>query len=131
MFLLKIFNCIYNKKTFELNNYGNHERDFTYIEDVIDILIIMMKKKYNKSNNIFNICSSRPQNIMKLAKYINKNIGKYKIKKVIKHNADVLKTHGSNKKILTLIGSKKFINIKKAIKTTHNWYKENKIYKIK
>ena len=72
-------NSIYNKKTFELNNYGNHERDFTYIEDVIDILILIMKKKFNKLHNIFNVCSNRPQNIMNLAKYINENIGKFKI----------------------------------------------------
>ena len=30
--------AIKNKKTFNLNNYGNHERDFTYIDDAIFIL---------------------------------------------------------------------------------------------
>ncbi len=131
MFLLKIFDSIYNKKVFELNNFGNHERDFTYIDDVIDILVIMMKKKFKKTNNIFNICSNRPQNIMKLTDYIYKNIGKFKFKKIIKHNADVLKTHGNNSKILGIIGKKKFKNIDEAIELTHKWYKENKIYKLK
>ena len=131
MFLLKIFNSIYNKKVFELNNFGNHHRDFTYIDDVIDILLIMMKKKFKNKNNIFNICSNRPQNIMKLTDYIYKNIGKFKLKKINKHNADVLKTHGNNSKILKIVGLKKFKNINDAIHLTHKWYKENKIYKIK
>ena len=37
------------KKFFELNNNGNHERDFTYVEDVCEILLKVMKKKLIKN----------------------------------------------------------------------------------
>ena len=39
-----IFNSFNNKK-FELYNYGNHTRDFTYIDDVTNILVKLIKKK--------------------------------------------------------------------------------------
>jgi len=45
MFLFKLLKA-YKKKTFiELNNYGNHKRDFTYSGDVIKVLF-----KYSKYN---------------------------------------------------------------------------------
>ena len=44
--------------------------------------------------------------------------------------ADVLKTHGSNKKILKLINYKEFMNIDKGIQKTLEWYLKEKIYKI-
>ena len=38
MFLFKMFKSSKTKKTFYLNNHGNHERDFTYVKDVCFIL---------------------------------------------------------------------------------------------
>ena len=44
--------------------------------------------------------------------------------------ADVLKTHGSNKKILKLLNFKKFTHIDEGVKNSLNWYLKNKIHKI-
>ena len=38
MLLMKIFNSIKTKKKLYLNNYGNHYRDFTYIDDAVKII---------------------------------------------------------------------------------------------
>jgi len=48
MFLFKIFYSILTKKIFQLNNSGNHSRDFTYINDVNIILEKLLKKKLEK-----------------------------------------------------------------------------------
>ena len=45
MFLFKLFKSFFNKDFFYLNNSGNHNRDFTYIGDVVAIIINIMKKK--------------------------------------------------------------------------------------
>ena len=46
MLIYKYLNSIYNKSNkFYLNNYGNHTRDFTYIEDVKKVLFLLLKKK--------------------------------------------------------------------------------------
>ena len=39
MFILKVLDCHYKKKKFNLNNYGNHLRDYTSIKDVLKILM--------------------------------------------------------------------------------------------
>ena len=44
MFMMKLFRLIW-KKIFYLNNFGNHERDFTYIGDVVKT--VENTKKFN------------------------------------------------------------------------------------
>ena len=51
MFIFKLLNSHKNNKKFYLNNYGNHERDFTYVEDIAKAVSklcfkIPKKKKY-------------------------------------------------------------------------------------
>ena len=41
---MKLFKAHVEKKVFYLNNYGNHTRDFTYINDVVNVLLKLMKK---------------------------------------------------------------------------------------
>ena len=58
MLIYKYLRSIFYTKTkFYLNNYGNHTRDFTYIDDVIDILYKLMRIKFLENNTIVNICS--------------------------------------------------------------------------
>ena len=47
----KLFLSAFKKKIFQLNNKGNHLRDFTYIGDVVKVLINLMHlKRLNKKN---------------------------------------------------------------------------------
>ena len=39
MYIIKLLNSIYKKKVFELNNAGNHYRDFTHISDVVSVCL--------------------------------------------------------------------------------------------
>ena len=62
MFMMKYLTSSYNpSKKFYLNNYGNHTRDFTYINDVCEIMkrLIFLKKK-TLNHEIYNICSNNP-----------------------------------------------------------------------
>jgi UDP-glucuronate 4-epimerase len=128
MFFMKLLNSLFNKSFFYLNNNGKHDRDFTYIKDVINILKKLMIIKLNK-HEVFNICSSKPINIKKIVQNNNffKNI---KLRYRSLNKADVLKTHGSNSKLKNKIGFFKFTNSKRGILETFNWYKRNEIYKI-
>ncbi len=128
MFLFKLFKAIKIKKKFYLNNFGNHKRDFTYINDLVDILIKLMIKKDNK-HNTYNISSNNPINIKKI---INTFKSMYPLKLIPtnRHVADVLHTHGSNLKVFSKIKKKKLTKSEKGIKNTFNWYIKNKIHKI-
>ena len=130
MFLMKLFKSIYTKDKFYLNNNGNHERDFTYIYDVVHILTKLMKIKIKKKYDIFNICSNKPLNISKLIKHINSKIVKVKYTNISKNPLDVNKTHGSNNKVTKLINYKKFTDAKIGIKKLFEWYNVNEIYKL-
>ncbi len=128
MFLFKVFDSIVKKKVFELNNSGNHDRDFTHIDDVNFILNKLLKKSIRK-HVILNICSGKTVNIKKIINIIKKN-NILKIKKISRNSADLLKTHGSNKKLLKIIGKYKFRNIEKSIHDLFVWFKKNRISEI-
>ncbi len=128
MFLYKMFKSSVSKKVFKLNNYGNHLRDFTYIEDVNLIFEKLINKKF-KNNQIFNICSNNPINILKICNTFKK---KYllKLKFIKKHKADILTTHGDNTKIKRYLKIKKFSNFENKLQNLFNFYRNKKIYKF-
>ena len=129
MLMMKYLKSNLNKnKKFYLYNYGNHFRDFTYIQDVNNIISRLIKKEF-KNHKIFNICSNKPIKITNIIKTINELTGiKCKIFKTSLQKADILKTHGDNIKIRKYLNYNKFYNIKNGIFNLVNWYKSyNKI----
>ena len=126
MFIMKYIIASIRKKIFYLNNYGNHSRDFTYIDDVNNILYLLLNKnKVKKNHQIFNICSSSPQKITSILKLIDKHFRKPLIKKLPLQTADVLKTHGSNIKIKKISKFNKFTKIHHGIEKLSHWIKNN------
>ena len=126
MLFISYLNSVYQNKYYTLYNNGNYIRDFTYVVDVAKILTKFLNIPEQK-RNIFNICSSKPQKIIKIIKLINKNNKKLinlKYKPIIK--GEMIKTYGDNSRIKKLIKFKNFISIEKGIKNTVNWYKKFK-----
>ena len=126
MLYLKYLDSIKNNKLVNLFNFGNHTRDFTYIEDVVEILLRILKlKKINCfKNGIYNICSSKPIKLNTFLKFIENTYGKKcKIKKIAKQKIEILKTHGSNNKIKNLTKKRKFTNFKVGLNRTVSWFK--------
>ena len=128
MFYLKYLEAIRKKRTIQINNFGNHSRDFTYISDVVEILIKLLGAKIKNNNEVYNICSSKPIPLMKMVNILNILTNKKaKIKKVKLQMADVIKTHGNNSKILKIIKKDKFLDLYTGLKNTVNWYKNYKL----
>ena len=50
MFFYKYLTSSKANKTFYLNNFGNHFRDFTYIQDVVKIIYKLIVKKQKKKS---------------------------------------------------------------------------------
>ena len=102
MFLFKLFKSILNKNILEINNYGKHLRDFTYINDVKKILISILNKKFAR-HQIYNICSNKPISLLQILDYFKEyNV---KIKMIKRNKLDVMNTHGDNSKIKSLLAS--------------------------
>ena len=126
MLFIKYLESYKSKKPFILFNNGDYIRDFTYIEDVVKILVKALKiEKINK--NIINICSSEPVSIKKIVYLINKF---YKKKKLInfqnKRKGEMVKTFGDNNYATKIIGKNKLINMETGIVNTIKWYKNYK-----
>ena len=121
MFILKTLIEDSKKKSFNLNNNGNHLRDFTSIKDVVIITNKIIKKKFYK-NEIYNICSNNPQLIKKVFELIQKNYGFINYKNVQKNKADVLDTHGDNSKIKKDLKISKFQVFDTELIKIIKWY---------
>ena len=121
MLLIKILLNIFYKKVLKIYNYGNYYRDFTYVNDVVKVLVLAAKIKTR--GKIFNLSSSRPIKVIafigKVKKILKKNI---KIKFMPRRNAEVLKTHGSNKKLVFFFKYKKFSSLEYGLKETIKWF---------
>ena len=127
MFMIKYMLSSKLKRDFNLYNFGNHKRDFTYINDVVNIVYKVSNLKIKKNYDIFNICSSKPLHLNKIMALLNISLGKVNIIKKKRDFADVLDTHGSNKKIQKLIGKYKFTKIEEGINNLVTWF--NNYYK--
>ncbi len=128
MFMFKLFKTSFNNNLFYLNNYGNHKRDFTYINDAILAVYKLIKKK-QKNHNIYNICSNKPIEISKIIDHF-KIDNKARIKLVKMHKADVKDTHGDNTKLKKFIQNFEISNFYDCFDKTFAWYKKNRIHKL-
>ncbi len=127
MALFKFTQNIFNNKTIKLHNYGNHERDFTYIDDVINYLykLINKKPKYKVPYETFNIANGKTIKLKKFLKIIEKNINiKSKVNYRKNQIGESYKTHASLSKINKKIKIKSKTNIEKGVKEFVNWYKK-------
>jgi UDP-glucuronate 4-epimerase len=127
MFIIKYLQAFFRKKKFFLNNKGMHYRDFTYIKDIISIMLKLSKKKIT-NHKIFNICSNNPVSLKKIITFFKSEGIKPKIILRGLQSSDIIRTHGDNSLILKEFPDFTFTNILLALKNTLNWYKKNKVF---
>ncbi len=121
----KLIESFFKNKIFYLNNYGKHMRDFTYIDDVIDIILkLSVKQKKTKNYEVFNICGSNPISLLHLVKIFKNRVGKSKILKRVFQEGDILKSYGSNEKLIQTLGKLKFTHFDVGFNNTVEWYKK-------
>ncbi len=126
MMMMKYINSHFKKKIFQLNNFGKHTRDFTYVGDVVKILFLLIRNhKKLKNLDILNICSNKPVKLKSIIELMKKRNIKPLIKKAPLQKADILKTHGNNSKVLKIIKFKKFEKLEVALNRTVDWYQKN------
>ncbi len=133
MLIFKYLKSNLENKKFYLNDNGEHFRDFTYIDDVIEVLIKLKNIKLRKKNQILNICSNKPIKIINVIKYINQTFPHFKYTPVFSETLkkiEVNRTHGDNKLIKKIFKNLKFTDFKSSLNKTIRWYIKNRINKI-
>jgi nucleoside-diphosphate-sugar epimerase len=107
--------------------HGKQLRDFCYIDDVVEAIILCLKNK-KSSGQIFNIGSGNPITIIQIVKKIIKitNKGKLKINSLKVKKIENIKLYPSIKKIRKLIGWKPKVKLDYGLIKTVNFFKYNK-----
>ena len=82
MALFKFTKNIINNKKIELYNFGNHFREFTYIDDCIDGILLLSKRKSVSKYDIFNIANGNSRPLEHFIKKINTCLKKTRKKKI-------------------------------------------------
>ena len=133
--------AIIKKKTLKIFNYGNMSRSFTFIDDVIEILMRLIKKpaipdesfdskKPNSatswcSNRIFNIGNDNAVGLLSFISMLEKELGLEAVKDFQSlQKGDVENTLSDNTIIKEWIGIYPKTSFKKGIKKFIDWYKD-------
>ena len=109
-------------KKIEVFNHGNMQRDFTYIDDIVDGIRNTIEKDFNFE--IFNLGNSKCEDLMTMIRIIEKEL-KIKAKIVFRdmQPGDVTKTHAEIEKSTKMLGFKPKVSLQIGLKRTIDWYK--------
>lgn len=133
--IYKFAEAIKHKKKIILNNRGNHYRDFTYIDDVIECLdrLIKIKKfhpndlRQNSFFQMFNLGAGKKIKITRIVKILENLIGK---KAILvngpKKKGDIIFSRSSKKKLKRNINYSPNTSISKGLKLFVDWFNNQK-----
>ena len=116
-FLASFIESIKNNKTFVVNS-NKCIRDYLYVEDLIKVLLLIIKNYKKNYKCILNISSEQYVKISKIPMIIEKLINrkiKYKIKSSVSKEIDL---YSSNKRLIRYFPKLNFKSFKKGLKQT-------------
>ena len=120
--------AILKNEPIKVFNHGQMERDFTYIDDIVEGIIKVLDNKPKISPkkppyNLYNIGNSKPINLLHFIECIEKEIGKKAIKQFEPIQAgDVTTTYADVDKLISDFGYAPKTPIKVGIRNFVDWY---------
>ena len=138
MALFKFTKSIINNQKIDLYNYGKNTRDFTYIDDLIKAISLLIKKKPSKQHKIkndsiskvapyriVNIGNKKAVSVNSLISTLEKVIGKKSIKNLVpSQKGDVIHTLANTKLLKALTNFEPNTDLKNGITEFYKWYIE-------
>ena len=141
MAAIKFAKNILNKKPINIFNNGEMLRDFTFVEDIVESLIKLIKKEPKENKDfkktspdpssswapyrVFNIGNSNPIPLMEFISCLEKELGIKAIKNFLPMQpGDVKSTFADNTSLEKWINFKPRTSIDEGIKIFVKWYKE-------
>ena len=119
----QVINGCLKKKRFPVSK-GNQLRDFCYVDDIVDAIILALIKK-RALGEVFNVGSGRPISVKSIINTISKIIkqGKPQFNKIPFRKNENLKLYPSINKINRILGWKPKTKLKQGLVKTINYYK--------
>jgi len=139
MALFKFTKAIINGDEIEVYNYGNHRRDFTYIDDIVEGIVRVLDKPAKANldwdgNNpdsgsslspwrVYNIGNNSPVELLKYIEAIEKALGiKAKKKLLPLQPGDVPDTYADVSDLINDFNYKPSMPIEKGVRNFIEWY---------
>lgn len=138
-------NKLIKGETIKIFNYGNCKRDFTYIDDIVEGVIRVMKKAPEKRNGedglpippykIYNIGNSHPENLLDFVQILQEELIRAKVlpedydfeahKELVPMQAgDVPVTYADTKPLEEDFGFRPSTPLRLGLRKFAEWYKE-------
>ena len=121
--------AISNNKPIKVFNNGEMERDFTYIDDIVNGVTKIIENNIDSREHykIYNIGNNKTESLQNFIATIEKDMGKKAIKEMYPmQQGDVPRTFADIDKLIDDIGYKPSTSINKGIKEFITWYKNYK-----
>ena len=118
---------IFENKTLDLFNFGRMERDFTFIDDIINGIaqLIKIKKRKNELHKIYNLGNNKPEPLLKLVSLLETLCErKAKVIKKRMQSGDVRYTYANIKESKKDLKFKPKTNLEDGLEKFVSWYKE-------
>ena len=139
MALFKFTEAAVANKAIKINNFGNHSRDFTYIDDIVNGIIAVIDKPFENSSSLSNSdlspsSSSAPWRILNIGRgekvalmdfieCIEKYFGKEIKKDFLPLQAgDVPETYCDTSKLVNNFGYQPITSVDKGVNYFLDWY---------
>ena len=128
-------NKLLNNEKIKIFNYGKCERDFTYIDDIVEGIVKILDKGPKDKYNLYNIGNNHPENLMDfvytLANALKENglldndfnIDEH-MELVEMQPGDVPTTYADTSKLEQDYGFKPNTSLKDGLSKFANWYKD-------
>ena len=138
-------NKLIKGETIKIFNYGNCKRDFTYVDDIVEGVIRVMKKAPEKKNGedglpippykIYNIGNSHPENLLDFVQILQEELIRAKVlpedydfeahKELVPMQAgDVPVTYADTKPLEEDFGFRPSTPLRLGLRKFAEWYKE-------
>jgi UDP-glucuronate 4-epimerase len=141
MALQKFAKAICNNETIKVYNHGNHKRDFTYIDDIIEGILCALDSPASSNPNwssdkpdpgsskapwrIFNIGNNQPESLMKYINLLEKAFDKEVTKEFLPMQpGDVPNTWANIDDLISEFDYKPITSIEKGIENFVNWFRD-------
>ena len=140
MALQKFAKAIINDEPIKLFNYGNHKRDFTYIDDIVEGVIRVLDKPAHPNPDwsgdnpdsgtsyapwrIYNIGNNNPVELKDYISALEKGLGKVAEKELLPlQPGDVPDTYADVDDLIRDMGYKPSTRLEEGMKSFVDWYK--------
>ena len=115
--------AISKEEEIKVFNFGKMKRDFTYINDIVNGILLALEK--TNGYQIFNLGNNKPVELEYFISCIEEEIGKTAKKKYMElQPGDVLETFADIEHTKEVLGWEPKISTEEAIKAFIGWYKE-------